>query len=122
MGLALLGCGVPKPTVRGRVTLDGIPVEKGAVQFFPEDKKSPSGKPGMIENGSYTAVGVPLGKVRVVINAQKVVGKRRATNLPNSPMVDTIEDPIPARYNKESTLIKEIQPGVNEIDFELTSK
>ncbi len=121
--LALVGCGDDgKAVVKGRVTLDGEPVPNGIVQFFPEDKKSPSGKPGIIENGTYTASGVPIGKVRVVVNSSQVVGKKKADEKPESPMVDVHKEMIPAKYHSPSILVKEIKPGANEINLELTTK
>jgi len=118
----LIGCAEQKPVVKGRVTLDGNPVESGMVQFFPEDNKNPSGKPGKIENGTYTAVGVPVGKMRIVINAPIVVGKKKASDLPESPMIDEMKESIPDKYNTNSTLFRDIEPGVNVFDFELTTK
>jgi hypothetical protein len=122
LALALAGCADHKPVVTGRVTLDGQPVESGVVQFFPEDSQGPSGKAGMIKDGTYTSPEVPVGKMRVVINAPKIVGKKKATDLPESPLIDDVKELIPAKYNSKSTLVREIKPGVNTIDFELTSK
>ena len=34
---------------------------------------------------------------------------------------DEIVEAIPARYNEESTLVEEIKPGENVIDFDLDS-
>jgi hypothetical protein len=120
--LVFAGCAEPKPVVKGQVTLDGWPVDSGVIQFFPDDLKGPSGKPGMIHDGTYLVPDVPVGKMRVVINAAKVVGKEKAADLPNSPMIDKFVETVPAKYNTQSTLVREIKPGVNEIDFELTSK
>jgi hypothetical protein len=119
--LALTGCGGGdrKAVVKGRVTLDGEPVPTGTVQFFPEDKNSPSGKSGTIENGSYAAQDVPVGKVRVVINSTKVIGKRK---MYGDSYVEEYGEEIPEKYNSKTTLVKEIKPGENEIDFELTRK
>lgn len=120
--LSLPGCGDNKSVVQGRVTLDGEPLAGGVVEFFPKDGKSPSGKPGMIKDGTYEASDVPVGTVRVEIHWAKVVGKKKAFDMPESPMIDELKEVVPAKYNTQSKLVKEIIPGRNKIDFELTSK
>jgi hypothetical protein len=124
LALATAGCSQDpnKATVKGRVTLDGVAVEKGAVQFSPLDGKTSTGKPGMIENGEYAAE-IPVGTMRVVINAPKKSGKKRKLyDTPDSPVVEDTVEAIPAKYNKDSILKKDIQPGEQTINFDLTTK
>ncbi len=53
-------------TVRGSVTYDGKPVEKGYINFHPKDGKGhPTG--GEIDGGKFTVKNVPLGKCRVEV-------------------------------------------------------
>jgi hypothetical protein len=120
--LVVTGCGgkAGKGTVTGRVTLDGNPVEKGTIQFFPADGKGQTAH-APIQGGHFTAE-VPVGVKRVEINAPKVVGRRKAYDTPDSPLVDEYGETIPVKYNARSELRTEVKPGRNEADFPLRSK
>lgn len=115
------GCGGDsQPTVSGKVTLDGKPLENGAISFVPADGATATAG-GIITNGEYT-VEVPAGAKKVEITAAKVVGQRPAyEGNPNSPMIDITESIIPERYNTKSELTREVKAGENTLDFELTS-
>jgi hypothetical protein len=123
-GLTVLlaaGCGrAGKGTVTGRVTLDGNPVEKGTVQFFPLDGKGQTAH-APIRGGMFTAE-VPVGVKRVEINAPRVAGQRPAYDTPDSPLVDVYRETIPTKYNAQSELRTEVKAGRNEADFPLTGK
>jgi len=58
--------------VRGKVSIDGVAVQKGKVTFYPE-----VGDPveADIKNGSYSATDVPAGTVRVTIQGDGVPPK-----------------------------------------------
>jgi hypothetical protein len=116
------GCGgrAGKGTVTGRVTLDGNPVEKGTIQFFPVDGKGQTAH-ALIQGGNFTAE-VPVGPKRVEINAPRVVGKRKAYDTPDSPLVEEYRETIPTKYNARSELRTEVKPGRNEADFGLKSQ
>lgn len=120
-GLALLaGCGGggPGATVEGSVTLDGQPLQEGAISFVPADGKTASAG-GTITDGKYS-VAVPPGPKRVEITASKVVGQRPAyAGDPNSPMIDITKSIVPPRYNSQSELTLEVQSGDNQKDFAL---
>jgi hypothetical protein len=58
------GAGEARGTVKGVVTLNGKPVEKGKVTFHPENGK---GIEAGIQLGEYSASGVPVGILRVTI-------------------------------------------------------
>ncbi len=115
------GCGGDKlPTVKGKVTLDGQPLENGAISFVPADGATATAG-GVITNGEYS-IEVPPGPKKVEITASKVVGQRPAyEGDPNSPMIDITESIIPPRYNTQTELTREVQPGENTFDFDLTS-
>ncbi len=110
-----VGCGETGPKlapVTGRVTLDGGPLENADVFFQPDGSKSPSvGRTDA--NGRYElaykrgVMGGMVGSntVRITISSEVVA------NPPN----------IPARYNTESELTKEVKSGRNEINFDLTT-
>jgi hypothetical protein len=109
------GCGKTGPElapVTGRITLDGKPLENADISFQPDSSKPPSA--GRTDaNGRYElaykrgVMGGMVGSntVRITISPEVV------TNPPN----------IPARYNTESELKKEVKPGQNEFNFDLTT-
>ena len=134
MGLAFLtlagGCssGPQRSSITGRVTLDGEPLEKGAIVFQPDKQtKSPSSG-GDIVNGTYhvlQAKGPMAGVFRVEISALRKSGRKIPAGSPAPPgtLVDEYVDAIPAKYMGESsTLTAEINAGNNVHDFALTSK
>jgi hypothetical protein len=90
------GAGEAKGTVKGIVTLNGKPVEKGKVTFHPENGK---GIEAGIQLGEYSASGVPVGTLRVTIYG---VGL---------PKKFGIKDQTP--------LTVEMKKGENRMDFDL---
>lgn len=117
--LCIVGCGggIERHRVSGTVTFDDQPVERGEVSFVPDDPAlAPEG--GVIRDGKYSFEAV-AGKKTV-----RIRGSRR---LPPQPQDDPesgplYEDFIPARYNTDSTLKVEVEPGArNVFPFELTS-
>jgi hypothetical protein len=106
--------------VTGMVTLDGQPVEAGAVRFVPVDGASPTGG-APIKAGRYEATVSP-GAMRVEITAPKVVGQRKTYDTPDSPVEDVVEEMIPARYNLKTELTVEVKSGKQSQDFKLTSQ
>jgi hypothetical protein len=116
-----VGCGGGDQTgeVTGMVTLDGTPVETGAITFTPADGKSPTAG-AAIEAGKYTAR-VPAGPAKVVINGSKVVGKK-ALYGPGSPERPVYAELLPEKYNEKSDVTYEVKPGAQEKNWELSSK
>ena len=116
LGMLLLsvGCGgseVELGRVHGRVMMDGKPVPRAQVTFIPEGPgRSASGLAN--EQGEYemeyspTDEGALVGPVSVQISTL------------------TIDHPetIPARYNVNTELKRTVEPGTNQIDFDLQSK
>jgi len=98
--------------VTGRVTLDGKPLENADIVFQPDGSKPPSSARTNAD-GRYElaykrgVVGGMIGSnsVRITVSSELVA---------NPPT-------IPARYNTESELKKEVKAGHNEINFDLTS-
>jgi len=106
----------PLAAVHGTVTLDGRPLIGADITFHPVDAKSKSQLASSIartdDDGNYTlqyladVPGAVIGKHRVAVD------KRDTGNRPL----------IPARYILGSDLVKDVEPGSNTIDLELTSK
>lgn len=123
LGLALAGgCGgQTKAQVSGTITLDGVPVENGVIQFYPTGGAGQTAGGG-IENGKYK-VEASVGEMTVTVTASKVVGKQKLYDTPDSPVVDKVVEVIPDEYNKVSTLKVTLKAGANQnVDFELKSR
>ena len=126
--LLLVGCSGGGPDdrgeVRGTVSLDGQPIEKGSIVFEPTDGNSGPMSGATIQNGAYhvpAKKGPAVGANRIEIRATKKTGRKVPARPPLTGEEDEIVQFIPARYNEESTLIEEINPGENVIDFDLDS-
>jgi hypothetical protein len=123
VALAALGCtpAVKTGTVSGDVTLDGQPLKEGRIQFVPVAGDAGIAG-GVITDGKFT-VEAPLAKMRVEINANKVVGKKKVYEAsPQSPVVDIVVELIPARYNSASTEVLDVKPGQQQVTYSLKSK
>lgn len=113
--LLLAGCAKSGPElapVSGRITLNGGPLENADVLFQPDDSKSPSygrtDKDGRYELGYKRGVlGGMVGQhtVRITVSAELVRNPPRL--LP--------------RFNTQSDLRREVKPGQNSFDFEVTA-
>ena len=98
--------------VTGRITLDGKPLEKADILFQPDGSKPPSSA-RTDADGRYV-----LAYKRGVMGG--TVGSNTVQITISS---DVVTDPpnIPARYNAESELTKEVKAGPNEFNFDLTT-
>jgi hypothetical protein len=124
MAVFLTGCGasdgVDRASVSGKVTFDGQPVQEGSIVFTPT-----AGTTGpmcfvAIANGSYSIAagdrGPVVGKHKVAIEAYRDAG---TVDDGGAPLKDQI---VPAKYNKETTLVVEVTQGSNTHDFDLLSE
>jgi len=108
-------------TVTGTVTLDGTPLADGAVRFVPVAGDAPTSGAN-IEEGTFTAE-VPFGEMRVEFTAAKIVGTREMyEGAPDSPVVNVVEELLPAKYNVRSELMLDVKQGSQEASFSLESK
>lgn len=116
---AFVGCGGKKgpelATVYGKVNLAGKPLPKAQVQFVPEQ-----GRPsvGMTDDaGKYELQytdnenGAMVGKHTVRISTYQAADEDTGTA--------AVPESVPAIYNVNSQLTKEVKAGKNEIDFDL---
>lgn len=123
--VAAAGCsGGDGPTlgaVRGKVTLDGNPVEKAIVTFTPESGSPSYG--GTNANGEYSMMftankdGAAVGKHNVTIEAANP-----ATGDDGKPVPDQKITKVPKKYAKPGTLTADVKAGPNTLDFALESK
>jgi hypothetical protein len=116
--------------VSGAISLDGVPLDQGVIQFEPQP---PGGKAVIaatpIKDGKYQfpagAGGLLPGAYRVVISSVP-----SAAAMPSDPIKAMEQasqppppDRIPRKYNVESKLQAEVKAGTpNNFDFPLTSK
>jgi hypothetical protein len=124
LGMFLLqgiGCSKPATTaeVSGSVTVDGEPAETGAIGFFSVDGKSPTSG-GEIKEGRYTAQ-VPFGKMKVEVRVPKVVGHQKLYDTPDSKTQPVMQETLPEKFNDQTELRIDVQPGTNEHDFDLNT-
>jgi hypothetical protein len=120
------GCskaGPQKAEVSGSVSLNGVAIEEGSIQFIPVDGTTGPGAGGVIKNGKYHISlenGVMVGKNRVELRAFGPSGKKiqDPTALPGV-MTESRVQVFPPEYNESSTVIKEVKAGSNSIDFEI---
>ena len=124
------GCGSKSrwqhAAVEGKVTLDGVPIERGAINFIPTGQTQGVATGAAIENGQYhiaAADGPVVGMNRVEISAPRKTGRKvqAAMSDPGKTMDETVEA-VPAKYNRTSTLEREIKPEKNVLDFDLRTK
>jgi hypothetical protein len=119
---ALAGCSgktVKSGKVTGDVSLDGQPLKSGVIHFLPADGKSAT-TDAMIVDGKY-AVEMPPGDKRISISAPKVMGKRKAYDTPDSPMLDIVQELLPARYNTQSDLTLTVTTDLQQKNYDLKS-
>ncbi len=113
--LPLAGCNKSNQNlapVSGRVSLDGKPQPSTKVFFQPDGEKSPS--MGRTDNDGRYVLGYKRG-VEGGMVGWNTVRIETATAVTRGPQL------IPARYNDQSELRREVKPGKNTFDFELTT-
>jgi len=109
-------------TVRGKVTLDGTPLDDATISFVPTAGGARQSAWTTIKGGEYSIVekdGLGTGPFRVEIRALRPTGEKPN---PNEPTMVPSKEIISGRYNSNSALTVEIKPGANTADFALTSK
>jgi hypothetical protein len=113
--MSFAGCGDTGPElapVTGRITLNGAPLENADILFQPEGSKPPSA--GRTDASGRYELAYKRGVMGGIVGSNTVritISSDVVANPPN----------IPARYNTESELTKEVKSGQNEINFDLTA-
>jgi hypothetical protein len=117
----LAGCGGGSDaTVSGEVLVDGQPLKKGRIKFTPADtKRSPVEV--YVTDGRYTAE-VPVGEATVQIYGDKVVGRQKMYDTPDSPVVEKVEELVDEAYNVRSNLKMTVQKGSQEKKWEVRGR
>lgn len=116
------GKGPQRAAVRGMVTVDSQPVEKGSIQFTPTDGTTGPVAGAGIENGKYSAdkqSGPVVGTNLVQIMGTRSTGKKVKNTIGMT--VDDRVSVVPEQYHSKSTLVREVKPRKNVFDFPLSS-
>jgi hypothetical protein len=116
-----LGCanGTRRAAVSGLVLVNGKPLERGVIHFLPVQGTTGPGAGGKISNGRYalaTRAGPVIGTNRVEIRGFRKTGK--SMTVMGSPMDEEIQA-VPVEFNEQSTLVRQVKPGDNTLDFDL---
>jgi hypothetical protein len=114
--LALTGCGNSGPQiapVHGRVTLDGRPLENANVEFKPKDSPRPS--TGLTNADGQYELAYKRGQLGAVVGLNSVRITVSSELVKNPPK-------IAARFNSQSELEREVKPGDNPFDFDVTTE
>lgn len=118
------GCGDDKRMkVGGEVTVDGVPVEYGFINFKPINGTAGPTAGSNITEGKYdvpSAKGPFAGEFRVEIVAIKTVNKRSVDMVTGERLAQSSQRFLPKKYNEQSELTVEISADKSEYDFPLT--
>ncbi len=112
--------------VSGKVTMDGKPLAGVTVTYQPiaQDKKNPgAGSFGKTnEQGEFTLELITTGEAGAAVGSHQVSITTPAPEDSGDSDVNDFADPIPARYNSQTTLTAEVKEGgTDKADFKLTS-
>jgi hypothetical protein len=110
------GCGKSGPQVapvRGRITLDGRPLANADVTFQPDDSRRAS--IGRTDADGRYELAYKRGQSGAIVGRHTVRIAVSSELVRNPP-------PIPARYNTQSELHPEVEPGDNEFNFDVTTE
>ena len=129
-GLLVLGCVAlalgflreSEPTVTGTVRLDGQLLPKGSIALQPIDgTPGPGGGGGINHEGKYEIKrGLRPGRYRVEIRSTRALPRKVLNPTIPSELVDEEVSVIPEQYNARSSLIREVTPGSNVVNFDLS--
>lgn len=119
-----LGCssgdGLKRAQVKGEVKVDGLPLEEGSINFFPAGTAEGPSAGGVIEQGKYDLPrerGPVVGPNRVEIRGVKKTGRMVPNAMAPGTMREELVEALPGDVNTKSTLVREIAPGENIVDF-----
>ena len=107
--------------VEGNVTLDGKPLEAGAIIFQCDAGEEQVTAVGYIENGVYSIekeLGPVVGKARIEFQPKPLAPEAMEAGMKRGRSMHVVE--IPAKYGKDSTLTANVEKsGENRFDYDL---
>lgn len=110
------GCGtsgVEVAPVHGRVTFDGQPLASAELLFQPDDNQRPSR--GRTDAEGRYELGYKRGQQGAIIGMHTVRISIARDVIKTAPI-------IAARFDSQSELRREVKPGPNEFDFDVTAE
>jgi hypothetical protein len=105
-------------TVTGEVSYNGQPVKDGHISFTPVDGIGQTGGAAIVE-GKFKAEQVPATKMKVEIHGNKVIGKVKVYDTPESPLRDEVVELLPPKYNVNSDLTLDVKRGSQDVKYDL---
>jgi len=122
-GLLLCGCAGSEPSISGTVKLDGKPLPNGYIQFIPIEATAGPDAGAAIKDGNYKVVraGLAGGNYRVSIKGYNESGRTERDPFGGKDPVKSFVQIVPKKYNENSEEIQKINPGVNTLNFALTT-
>ena len=118
--LAIPGCGSggKLATVRGRVTLNGQPLQGALVEFQPTD---PGGSPssGMTDAEGRYELMYTFDKRGAAPGEHVVSIRTGGTRVDDSGREVECRECVPTKYNSQTELRRTVEPGRNVLDFDL---
>lgn len=120
---AAIGCGPPKTVVTGTVTLNGEPIERASVEFFPRDGKGRTAG-GFTDPAGRYRVEVSPKEMRATVSLVEVVRQDRRQVSEENPDGNVMEEIIPPQFSdrKETELtVTPIDGTTTTADFTLSS-
>jgi hypothetical protein len=118
LAVLLAGCGDGRNAVSGTVTYKGQPVD-GIIEFVPAGGEATQAG-ATVEKGKYSIPrdkGLVPGNYKVMIFSPD--NKQVTPDPGGNPFFAKAKERIPAKYNEQTTLTREVKSGSNPIDFNL---
>ena len=109
--------------VSGEVTVDGVPVEYGSIDFKPINGTEGPTAGATIKDGKYQVLpekGPFEGEFRVEIVALKTIKKKSIDNVTGEKLDEEQVRFLPEKFNKNSELTVELSADKKVYDFPLT--
>ena len=128
VAMVAAGCSrVPRRlALEGRVTVDGVPLESGAMAWIPTEQTGGPTCGGSITAGRFSIPapeGARVGEYRVEITASRPGDRADSMSLDGLSMGYPMIQYLPARYNAKSELVAIVRSsGKNVYTFELTTE
>jgi hypothetical protein len=119
----MFGCsrGNGRMALSGTISLDGKPLEAGAISFRPAPDNDGNSSGGQIESGEFRLSadrGLKPGKYLVTVQAFNLTGRTVM-----DPQMGKVPERVLVQYNEAGKLEATVAPGEpNRFEFQLTSR
>jgi hypothetical protein len=122
----VIGCGrgTDRIAVKGSVAVDGKPLESGSIRFVPDAGVQGPTAGGSIAAGRFEipATDGPLAGIhRVEITASRPTGDHVPDDATGN-LAPVHRQYLPPRFNDETTIRADIQPGTPPLEFSIESR